>query len=107
MYTKDHLSPPSSAATRLSDSDMSEFDIEDMSSSVAGEHYYLWLTAFILAGLLNRPISCLGASTLPYLVLLLSSIVIGCRPSDSGIELSVCTVVHWGGPPPDSAFMAT
>ncbi|ELU13906.1 hypothetical protein CAPTEDRAFT_224324 [Capitella teleta] len=35
-YSKDHLSPPGSVA-RLSDSDMSEFDIEDNLSSITGQ----------------------------------------------------------------------
>ena len=47
MYTKDHLSPPSSV-TRLSDSDMSEFDLDDGMGSVAGKAMMTQHLSFIL-----------------------------------------------------------
>lgn len=47
IYSKDHLSPPSSVA-RLSDSDMSEFDIEDNLSSITGK-FVCVCTLFLLS----------------------------------------------------------
>ena len=41
MDHKDHLSPPSSVA-RLSDSDMSEFDLDDGMSSLAGRSQHVF-----------------------------------------------------------------
>ena len=50
LYQKDMLSPPNSVA-RISDSDMSEFDIDDGISSVTGLFYFFASSVFFSVGL--------------------------------------------------------